>query len=384
MRTRGRTLRGDLDTLVLKALRKAPARRYASVEALADDLRRYLAGRPLAACPDATTSYPSRFSARSLRHMQAVQRLLLSPPDDEAALTSHLDAVCAAVRTLMRTDHVYYLEPASASGPSTPACGDGAPVGDGALPARLLVHSPSTDDAFARGINDHFVGFTDDGFSLFREAYPTMQHRIVRQAGAGCYHDAPLHDDDARQGLALYQEVFRPADIYRQVVLSLPLTQGEAMLLVGYPHAATDRPAFEGERHRLLQMLVPAFEANLQARQQARGWGPLAASLDRREEALLVFDADGRERYRNRAARQLAAEPNAAAACIERAARELVRALRQGTDACNASWPDVVGPAGTTYVLRGRYEATLLGDPGIVVSVVRTHDLPASAQGHRS
>ena len=47
-----RALRGDLDTIVLKALRREPAGRYSSVEALARDLRSHLAGRPVSARPD--------------------------------------------------------------------------------------------------------------------------------------------------------------------------------------------------------------------------------------------------------------------------------------------------------------------------------------------
>jgi serine/threonine protein kinase/Tfp pilus assembly protein PilF len=45
----GRRLRGDLDAIVLKALRKDPAQRYGSVAELAADLRRHLEGRPVAA-----------------------------------------------------------------------------------------------------------------------------------------------------------------------------------------------------------------------------------------------------------------------------------------------------------------------------------------------
>ncbi len=47
-----RRLRGDLDTIVTKALKRQPAERYASVAALADDLRRVLAHEPITARPD--------------------------------------------------------------------------------------------------------------------------------------------------------------------------------------------------------------------------------------------------------------------------------------------------------------------------------------------
>src|ERR1700691_5479547 len=46
-----RQLRGDLDAIVLKALARDPAQRYPSAEALAEDLRAYLDGRPIRARP---------------------------------------------------------------------------------------------------------------------------------------------------------------------------------------------------------------------------------------------------------------------------------------------------------------------------------------------
>ncbi len=45
-------LDGDLDTIVLRALRKEPERRYASVDELAADIRRHLDGLPVLAAPD--------------------------------------------------------------------------------------------------------------------------------------------------------------------------------------------------------------------------------------------------------------------------------------------------------------------------------------------
>jgi len=51
-----RKLAGDLDNIVMMALRKEPDRRYSSVEQLADDVRRHLEGVPVFARP-ATLSY---------------------------------------------------------------------------------------------------------------------------------------------------------------------------------------------------------------------------------------------------------------------------------------------------------------------------------------
>jgi len=57
-------LRGDLDTIVAKALKKAPAERYANAQALADDLQRWLAHEPISARPDSRLYVWSRFVRR--------------------------------------------------------------------------------------------------------------------------------------------------------------------------------------------------------------------------------------------------------------------------------------------------------------------------------
>jgi serine/threonine-protein kinase len=57
-------LRGDLDTIVLKALRKEPERRYPSVERLAADIRAHLRGHPIAARSDRWSYRAKKFLSR--------------------------------------------------------------------------------------------------------------------------------------------------------------------------------------------------------------------------------------------------------------------------------------------------------------------------------
>jgi eukaryotic-like serine/threonine-protein kinase len=64
-----RLLRGDLDTIVAKALKKSASERYPSVTALADDLQRYLAHQPIGARPD---TLPYRTAKFVRRHVSGV------------------------------------------------------------------------------------------------------------------------------------------------------------------------------------------------------------------------------------------------------------------------------------------------------------------------
>jgi len=58
-------LKGDLDNIVLKALRKEPTRRYESVRALADDIERHLKGHPVEAREPTWRYRTSRFVKRN-------------------------------------------------------------------------------------------------------------------------------------------------------------------------------------------------------------------------------------------------------------------------------------------------------------------------------
>jgi len=66
-----RVLRGDLDTIVAKALKKNPQERYSSVKNLADDLLRYLRHEPISARPDTIAYRTEKFLRRHTRAIAA-------------------------------------------------------------------------------------------------------------------------------------------------------------------------------------------------------------------------------------------------------------------------------------------------------------------------
>lgn len=59
-----RQLAGDLDNIVLRSLREEPERRYASVEQLAEDVRRHLVGLPILARPETFGYLATKFVRR--------------------------------------------------------------------------------------------------------------------------------------------------------------------------------------------------------------------------------------------------------------------------------------------------------------------------------
>ena len=72
-----RELRGDLDLIVAKALKKRPQERYASVSALAEDLRRYLGEEPILARPDSLAYRGAKFARRHVRSLAAAAAAVL-------------------------------------------------------------------------------------------------------------------------------------------------------------------------------------------------------------------------------------------------------------------------------------------------------------------
>jgi serine/threonine protein kinase/tetratricopeptide (TPR) repeat protein len=73
-----RRLQGDLDNIVLMALRKEPQRRYASVGDLAEDIRRHLDGRPVRARKDTVGYRTGKFVRRHRAGVAAAALVLIA------------------------------------------------------------------------------------------------------------------------------------------------------------------------------------------------------------------------------------------------------------------------------------------------------------------
>ncbi|MFZ9709341.1 MAG: serine/threonine-protein kinase [Steroidobacteraceae bacterium] len=95
-----KSLRGDLDAIVLKAIQVAPKNRYASVEAFSADLGRWLDGHPVLAAPPSRLDRISKFVRRNtwsvgITSTAAMLVLIASG----VAINQSIDAASEAART---------------------------------------------------------------------------------------------------------------------------------------------------------------------------------------------------------------------------------------------------------------------------------------------
>ncbi len=73
-----KALRGDVDTIVLRALEKEKDKRYPTVNALAEDIERHLDGRPVLARPDTGWYRAAKFARRNRLAVGAAAAVLLA------------------------------------------------------------------------------------------------------------------------------------------------------------------------------------------------------------------------------------------------------------------------------------------------------------------
>jgi serine/threonine-protein kinase len=201
-----RELRGDLDTAVLKALAKEPERRYASVDALADDLRRYAGGRPVRARPDTLAYRSGRFVRRNrwavLAGAAAVAGAaalvgfytarLADERDHALAAQTEAEQVSAFLQRIVAAPNTAWYSEGKALGPETPVR---AVLDEAAARLDTVALSPATRADLHRTIGSTYGVLGDHDASL-RHARAALR---IREALF-----APPHPDiaEALYGLA--------------------------------------------------------------------------------------------------------------------------------------------------------------------------------------
>jgi eukaryotic-like serine/threonine-protein kinase len=82
-------LQGDLDAIIMKALRKEPERRYGTAAALADDIRRHLDGLPVAVRGNSAAYRVRRFTRRNPGVVAALATVILALSAGVVGLAGH-------------------------------------------------------------------------------------------------------------------------------------------------------------------------------------------------------------------------------------------------------------------------------------------------------
>ena len=178
-------LEGDIDNIVLMALRKEPARRYASVAQFSEDIRRHLDGLPVLARQDTFSYRASKFVRRHRIGVAAAGVILLSLIGGIAA-TSRQAAIATRERdrarkqaakaervTLFLQNVLGFSDPGWAS--SNPKRNRAATISEAMTEAARRAQSELADEPEALAAVHFTLGTTYRVQGLFAEAEPHLR-----------------------------------------------------------------------------------------------------------------------------------------------------------------------------------------------------------------
>jgi serine/threonine-protein kinase len=331
-----RRLRGDLDVIVLKALRKEPARRYASVEALVEDVRRHLAGEPVEARGDATGYRLRKFVQRN-RERVAVAAvaavvlvgLLAGFGLRERALRAEAEAARAAAETARDEAETALAEAEAVNDFVVDLIGRAQPadvtetdltVADMLDEARTMVASDLADQPrVAAAVHGTLAGMHDamgrferaldearTAHGLLREHLgPNHLRTLARQRAVAQHHHRLRQSDEARRLLRDGLERLAPSD----GTAPTPERQRErAEHQLSLSEISIDQSRFEEARSSAEMALRLARQPPIDTLLLARGLhllgrielglDALPAAASRQREALALLDASGRSQTR--------------------------------------------------------------------------------------
>jgi serine/threonine protein kinase/Tfp pilus assembly protein PilF len=190
-----RRLRGDLDLIIMKALRKEPERRYPTAAALEDDLQRFLDGRPVSARPDSVAYRVRKFVGRHKSGVGVVfvlMALLAAGVVRERTLRDRAEAEARKAKEVEQ----YLVSVFEVSNPFASRETRGADVTARALLDRgaARVDSSLSDDPDVQARLRGVLARVYAGIGLFDKAEP-LQRRALEQRRA-LY--GPRHPDVAQ------------------------------------------------------------------------------------------------------------------------------------------------------------------------------------------
>lgn len=238
-----KALRGEVDAIVAKALRRDPAARYATADALADDIERHLSGRPVRARPDSWADRIARIWRRHRLSVSAAAALALTIVVGLAStLTLYFQVLQARSATegqaaIARNVNEYLvrdlLAAANPMSANLPATGSSAPL-PGQVPVRALLDR-AADNAGKRFAGQPALeaavrmslGEAYRGNAAFRES--TQQFLLAHDRFAAARPRQPLLEATAlfRAGGALLDEDdFEAAGKWFAQALSVVMAQG--------------------------------------------------------------------------------------------------------------------------------------------------------------
>ena len=218
-----RLLRGDLDIIVRQALRKEPERRYASAEALREDLERFRRGLPVLARPDSTAYRVRRFVARQRAGVTVAVLAALAlggAAVRERTLRDRAEAEARKARAVQE----YIVSVFEVADPFGYSPGAGAEVTARALVDRgaARVDSALIEEPDAQAELRSVLGRVYAKLGLYDQAVPQLERSLEqRRALYGSRHPAVAEASD-RLGEALL-EVDRIEEAERLLVEALAL-----------------------------------------------------------------------------------------------------------------------------------------------------------------
>jgi len=182
----GRVLGLELETILHKALKKSPAERYGSVSELADDLRRYLDEKPIAARPDTVRYRAAKFMRRHRHGLAATSAIVfaivlivtfytmqLTAERDRARLQAEKASRVSELLSSVLTSADPYRDPDSSSGgaatPSARALLD-------TLAARIATELNDQPEVQAEMLT--VIGRTYGNLGLIDKALPLLERAL--------------------------------------------------------------------------------------------------------------------------------------------------------------------------------------------------------------